>query len=122
MLIRSRRSSHRRPELSAKVLTHNSYGNRRGRLYRTGDLGRWMADGQLEFLGRSDGQVKIRGVRIELADDHSDKYDSAAMRPYSADAALVLMPIVGALSAQAGRARSRSRTRLTSCADDMCLA
>jgi amino acid adenylation domain-containing protein len=36
------------------------------RLYRTGDLGRWLADGNIEFLGRKDRQVKIRGFRLEL--------------------------------------------------------
>ncbi len=57
----------RQPELSAKVFVQNPFSDRTGDLvYRTGDLGRTRADGLLEFIGRRDGQVKIRGVRVEL--------------------------------------------------------
>jgi amino acid adenylation domain-containing protein len=41
------------------------------RAYRTGDLGRWLSDGTIEFLGRMDSQIKLRGVRIELGEIES---------------------------------------------------
>jgi len=48
---------------AASFITHPRTGQR---LYRTGDLGRWWPDGNIEFLGRTDFQVKIQGLRIEL--------------------------------------------------------
>src|SRR6266700_6621129 len=58
-----------RPELTAAKFLSDPFATEPGaRMYRTGDLGRWLADGNIEFLGRNDFQVKIRGFRIELGE------------------------------------------------------
>jgi len=57
------------PDLTAAAFIPNPFSNKSGlRLYKTGDLGRYLADGNIEFLGRIDDQVKIRGYRIELGE------------------------------------------------------
>jgi amino acid adenylation domain-containing protein len=58
-----------RPELTADRFLADPFSEEPGaRMYRTGDLGRWLGEGNIEFLGRNDFQVKIRGFRIELGE------------------------------------------------------
>ncbi len=58
------RGYHGRPDLTAERFLPDFLAQD-GRLYRTGDLARWLPDGNLQFLGRIDRQVKIRGIRVE---------------------------------------------------------
>ncbi len=74
------------PVLSAEKMVPDPYGSAAGaRLYRTGDLARHLADGRIEYLGRIDGQVKVRGFRVELGEIET----TLARYPGVRDAAVV---------------------------------
>ncbi|WP_051711496.1 non-ribosomal peptide synthetase [Andreprevotia chitinilytica] len=58
-----------RPDLTAERFLSDPFSAApQARMYKTGDLGRWLPDGNIEYLGRNDFQVKIRGFRIELGE------------------------------------------------------
>ncbi|HEK1011512.1 TPA: amino acid adenylation domain-containing protein, partial [Pseudomonas putida] len=86
------RGYHRRPGLTAERFVTSPFGNGE-RLYRTGDLARQRADGVIEYMGRIDHQVKIRGLRIELGEIEARLLEQEEVQ----EAAVLAVEIAGGL-------------------------
>ncbi|OAD21768.1 pyoverdine sidechain peptide synthetase II, D-Asp-L-Thr component [Candidatus Thiomargarita nelsonii] len=79
-----------RPELTSEKFLEVELFGKTERIYKTGDLARWLTDGNLEYLGRIDHQIKLRGFRIELGEIETvlrqqTKVKEAVVTLYSAD-------------------------------------
>ncbi|HKV36650.1 MAG TPA: amino acid adenylation domain-containing protein, partial [Pyrinomonadaceae bacterium] len=104
-----------RPALTAERYIPDPYSAEPGaRMYRTGDVARWLLDGEIEYLGRADQQVKIRGQRIELGEIEAALRDCESVR----DAAVVVSEradgdkrLVGYLVTQNGAAVATDKIR-----------
>ncbi|MCX7293763.1 amino acid adenylation domain-containing protein, partial [Janthinobacterium sp.] len=81
-----------RPGLSAERFVPDPFDGGGARLYRTGDLVRWRADGALEYLGRIDHQIKIRGLRVELGEIEAQLLQQPGVADEVVPSAFVAMP------------------------------
>jgi amino acid adenylation domain-containing protein/FkbM family methyltransferase len=70
----------KRADLTAERFLPDPFGVDAARIYRTGDLARYLADGNIEYLGRTDHQVKLRGFRIELGEIESALHEHPAVQ------------------------------------------
>jgi amino acid adenylation domain-containing protein len=107
-----------KPVLTAEKFTENP-ANPGERIYRTGDIARWRPDGNLDYLGREDHQVKIRGLRIELGEIESTVCQFpgvvdcvALVKKYSESVVLIVAFVVGKTRLDAEDLKAFLRGRL----------
>ena len=106
------------PALTAEKFTDNPL--RPGeRIYRTGDVARWLPDGNVEYLGREDHQVKIRGLRIELGEIENTIREFPAVtacvvtvKRYSESVILIVAYVVGRMTVDFGALKMHLKERL----------
>jgi acyl-coenzyme A synthetase/AMP-(fatty) acid ligase/acyl carrier protein len=113
-----------RPELTAERFVPNPFieKNTKGgeRLYRTGDQARWLADGNMEYLGRLDHQIKLRGFRIELGEIESalQEYEGVlqsavmARQDKAGDKRLVAYVVAGSAKQENGNGSKGARLQI----------
>ena len=115
------RGYHNRPALTAEKFIRDPFSsNTTARLYKTGDLARFLADGNIDYLGRIDNQVKIRGFRIELGEietillQHHNVSASVVIGQQQAVGTRLLAYVVGSANAPltASELRQFSHTKL----------
>ncbi len=112
------RGYHARAAMTAERFLPDPHGPPGARMYRTGDFARWRRDGQLDFLGRKDGQVKLRGFRVELGEIEEalarlpGVREAAVLVHHSGDRLVAYVSVAEGAASSAGELRRRLQQTL----------